>query len=579
MQEKGYDFVVIPSNDPHFSEYTPKYWKCREYISGFNGSAGKVLVTMTEALLWSDSRYFLQAVEQLKGTSYTFMKDGIEGVPTLEQFVSQFEGKTVAINTNLISVSNYEYFSQSIGNNEVCDCGDLFEELWVNRPILGTDEIIVLQNEVTGESTSSKIERVRNALSLTENDVYIVSPLDQIAWLLNIRGTDIEFNPLNVCYVAVESDNVQLFIKKEKVTEAQQADFEKIGVYIHNYSEIEGYLQSLRGKKIILNQNYTSYEYISLLCKHNTISLEKDPNGIISSLKAIKNSVEISGFRRAMIEDGIAMTRFYIWLEDALENDSKELTEYELGQKLMSFRAKSDLYFSESFGAIVGYGANGAIVHYRAEKDTCSVVKPDNFLLIDSGAQYLCGTTDITRTVHLGEPTEQQKKDFTLVLQGHINLASAVFPKNTRGAQLDFLARQPLCANSMNFLHGTGHGIGHFLNVHEGPQSIRMNENPVVLQCGMLTSNEPAVYKMGEYGIRSENLILCTEHSKSEFGEFYCFDTVTLFPFDLKSLNKEMMTNEQKLWLNNYHSFVYKTLSAHLTDAENEWLKIKTTRV
>ncbi|MFI3268484.1 MAG: aminopeptidase P family protein [Rikenellaceae bacterium] len=579
MQNRGYDFVVVPSNDPHFSEYTPKHWKCREFISGFNGSAGKVLISMTEALLWSDSRYFLQAEEQLKGTSYTFMKENALGVPTLEQYVSQFKDKTVAVNTNLISIANYANFTQQIGENSVTDCGDLFTELWCERPALGEDKIITLQDNITGESSISKIERVKKELWLKENDIYIVSPLDQIAWLLNMRGTDIEFNPLNVCYVAIESDCVRLFIKKEKISDTDSANFEKMSVFVSEYSEFEDYLQSLRNKNIILNKNYTSYKYLSIVSEKNAVTFEQNENSVISCLKSVKNVTEIAGFRKAMIEDGIAMTRFYMWLEKTLKNDEKTVTEYELGEKLASFRAKSELYFSESFGAIVGYAANGAIVHYKAEKETCSVVKSDNFLLIDSGAQYLCGTTDITRTVHLGEPSDEQKKDFTLVLQGHINLGSAIFPKNTRGAQLDFLARQPLCSNLMNFMHGTGHGIGHFLNVHEGPQSIRMNENPVVLECGMVTSNEPAVYKTGEYGIRSENLILCKEHSKSNFGEFHCFETITLFPFDLKSLNCDMLTSEQKLWLNNYHELVYNTLAPHLSDEEKSWLKDKTTNI
>ncbi|MFI3263163.1 MAG: aminopeptidase P family protein [Rikenellaceae bacterium] len=579
MVAKGYDFIVVPSNDPHFSEYTPKHWKCREYISGFNGSAGKVLVSLNEALLWSDSRYFLQAEEQIKGTSYKFMKENVEGVLTLEQYIAQFSGKNVALNTNLISIANYDNFTQQIGDNTVCDCGDVFQTLWNDRPALGEDEVLTLSDEVTGESITSKLDRVRKELSLGANDLYLVSPLDQIAWLLNMRGTDIEFNPLNVCYTVIDSYGAQLFIKNNKINSTVREQLKKINIYISEYSEIEDYLSSLRGKNIILNKNYTSYKYLSLVSSQNSISFEGDANGVINSLKAIKNDTEINGFRKAMIEDGVAMTRFYMWLEDTLNKGEGEVTEYDLGNKLASFRAKSELYFSESFGAIVGYASNGAIVHYRAEKDSCSVVKPDNFLLIDSGAQYLCGTTDITRTVHLGAPTEEQKRDFTLVLQGHIDLANAVFPKNTRGAQLDFLARAPLCSHSMNYMHGTGHGIGHFLNVHEGPQSIRMNENPVVLKCGMVTSNEPAVYKTGKYGIRSENLILCKEHSKSDFGEFHHFETLTLFPFDVHSLNKDMLTKKQILWLNNYHDLVYNTLSSHLSDTENLWLKAKTEHI
>lgn len=572
MDINGYDFVVIPSNDPHFSEYTPNYWKCREFISGFDGSAGRVVVSKDEALLWSDSRYFIQAEEQLKESSFGFMKEGLEQTPSIEEYISGFSNKRVALNANLISISDFENFGRCCGDNVVVDCGDIFESLWSDRLEIGDDAMLMLSEDVVGESVISKVSRVRKEMSLGANEIYLVSPLDQSAWLLNLRGCDIDYNPVNVCYTVVESDKVLLFMKNSKVDDQIRGKLEDMGVSLSDYNDFEEYLSASEGKTFILNCKYTSQRYYNILAEKNSIVFEEDPNGIITTMKSVKNSVEIQGFKKAMIEDGVALTKFYMWLERGIA-DGVELTEYMVGRKLEHFRSLSPLYYSESFGAIVGYGSNGAIVHYHAEEPTSATLKADNFLLIDSGAQYLCGTTDITRTVHLGEPTDRQKLDFTLVLQGHVNLAMAIFPKNSRGAQLDFLARQPLCAHSMNFLHGTGHGVGHFLNVHEGPQSIRMNENPVVLKCGMVTSNEPALYKQGEYGIRTENLILCTPHSTSDFGEFHSFETLTLFPYDMKSVDRELLTKDQKEWIESYHAMVYEKLSPHLSATEQEWLK------
>lgn len=580
MIAKGLDMVIIPSNDPHFSEYTPEHWKCREFISGFTGSAGRVLVTLNQALLWSDSRYFIQAEEQLKGTSYIFMRENDKDYDSLESYIARSNEKRIAIDMRLISVSAYLTLKDSIANNILCDCGDIISDIWHDRSPLSSAPILSLTAEVTGETTISKINRVRESLDIAKHDsIYIISPLDWSAWLLNIRGVDIEYNPLNVCYSVIEKDCVRLFIKPEKVDSKTTKEFNILGIEIHSYDEFEDYLSFTKKENVILNFDFTSYKVFDILKKSNKIiHIEDNSHGVINHMKAIKNETEINGFKKSMIEDGVALTRFYIWLESTLKSGT-HITEYDVVQQLCKLRSESPLYFSESFGSIVGFGANGAIVHYSPSSKNSATITPDNFLLIDSGAQYICGTTDITRTVHLGTPSKEQRVDFTAVLQGHIDLAAAIFPVNTRGVQLDFLARQYLCMNSMNYLHGTGHGVGHFLNVHEGPQSIRMNENSVVLRAGMVNSNEPAVYKTGRYGIRTENLILCKHHSTSEFGDFECFETITLCYIDVNSIEVSMLTQKQKEWLNNYHITVYNTLSQHLSPEENRWLKSKTENI
>lgn len=573
MNDNKTDMLIIPSSDAHFSEYTPCYARCREYISGFSGSAGTLLINRKEALLWTDSRYWLQAEKQLDSSIFSLMKEGEESTPSIDKYISTYKGKTVAIDGNLISVAQFEKMSTLIGDNKLTVCGDMFDNLWENRPPMPVSEAFLIDN--AGEDVVLKLQRVKKALNMKEDSVYIVTALDEIAWLLNMRGADIEYNPLNIAYLIIERRKATLYSLTDKYNSEIINILSSLGVEIKEYNLFAEDIKAMEGKTIIYNPdklNFTIYNNIDK--SKNSIKTEEDPNGIITSLKAIKNKKEIEGFRKAMIEDGVALTQLYMWIEECLTSGIK-ISETDISEKLHSLRSQNPLYYSDSFATIVGFAENGAIVHYNPQRGADKFIDKDGFLLIDAGAHYLCGTTDITRTIYIGTPEEEHILDYTLVLQGHIDLATARFPKGTRGSQLDILARTPLFRNGLNYLHGTGHGIGFFLNVHEGPQSIRANENPVAFYPGMVTSNEPAVYKTGKYGIRIENVTLCGVSTISELGDFYKFNTITLFPIDTKCVDKKILTYTQLTWLNNYNNRVLETLKDSLTGAEKEWLKSK----
>ncbi len=568
---------IVPSGDCHGSEYVADHWKCREWVSGFDGSAGTLVVTVDGAALWTDSRYWLQAGAQLEGSGIELMREGADGVPSIAEWLgAMFAHGRVGVDASLYTVSAMESLMRSLAPLEVVAMGDIFDELWAERPAMPETPVALLDDKYSGLRASGKLRQVRRALGLAHGAVYPVSALDEIAWLLNIRGEDIDYNPVTVSYLLITGHDAVLFIDGDKLSVHVVHRLRDEGVELRDYADFDAALSQCGGKRVVFNPSSLSWRHYELLRLGGAVlEPEKDPSGAITSMKAVKNPVEIEGFRRAMVEDGVALVRFYMWLEEQLHLGRRP-TEWQLGEKLREFRSRSGLFRSDSFAPIVGYRSNGAIVHYEAPRRGCKRVGMDGFLLIDSGGQYLCGTTDITRTVHFGTPTEREKRDFTLVLKGNIDLAAAVFPEGTRGSQLDFLARRHLCAESLNYLHGTGHGVGHYLCVHEGPQSIRMNENPVALEPGMVITDEPGLYRPRKWGIRSENVMLCVEHSSGPFGRYLAFEPLTLFPFDTRSIVLDMLTVEQRRWLNRYHATVYDRLSPSLTAKEKVWLRGKT---
>ncbi|MDE7355799.1 MAG: aminopeptidase P family protein [Rikenellaceae bacterium] len=580
LRREKFSAFIVPSRDCHCSEYVADHWKCREYVSGFDGSAGTLVVTVKGAALWVDSRYWLQAEAQLEGSGIILMCEGAEGVPSIAGWLtSLFDKGRVGVDASLYPVSALEALIGSLAPLEVVATGDIFDELWSDRPPMPSQPVVSLDEEYCGLRASAKLKRLRHALSIEGDAVYPVTALDEIAWLLNIRGGDIEYNPVVVANLLVEADRATLFVDDSKLSVAVIHRLEREGVVTDDYSRFDDALSRCGGRRVVFNPASLSWRHYDLLRLCGAVTEpEKDGAGAVTAMKAVKNNTEIEGFRRAMVEDGVALVRFYMWLEERIIAGRRP-TEWELGVKIGELRAASPLYRGESFAPIVGYKANGAIVHYSAPQKGCKRVGASGFLLIDSGGQYLCGTTDITRTVHMGEVSQQEKRDFTLVLKGNIDLARAVFPEGTRGCQLDFLARRHLCANSLNYLHGTGHGVGHYLCVHEGPQSIRMNENPVALKPGMVITDEPGLYRAGKWGIRLENVLLCVEHSSGAFGRYLAFEPLTLFPFDVRSIELDMLTPAQRRWLNRYHDMVYDRLSPRLTGKEKVWLMGKTKNI
>ncbi len=580
ISKRAISAIIIPSNDPHFSEYVSAHHKCREYISGFTGSAGTVVITAKGGGLWTDSRYFIQGEEQLAGTSLDLMKMALPTTPTISDYLLSNLKKcdAVAVDAKLYSVADFNSLKAELSGLNLIAIDDIFEELWNDREPLPKEPIISMGAIIAGENRVSKLSRVRKALNITTDKFYLVSALDEVAWLLNIRGSDIEFNPVVIAYCIIEHSNATLFIDKNKISEEFEANLNRKGVEVQEYSEVDSYMSQQRCKTLICNTQKTNRHIYDIAVNSGVRIVEEEGVSVISHLKSIKNSKEIEGFEKAMIEDGVALVKFNIWLEEALQNGGVT-SELEVSAKLKKYRERSLLYKGPSFDPIVGYKMNGAIVHYSVTPDSSQLITKDGMLLMDSGGQYECGTTDITRTIHLSTPTPQEKIDFTLVLQGNIDLANSVFFKGMRGSQLDILARRALLAHGINYLHGTGHGIGHYLNVHEGPQSIRMEENSVVLKEGMVISNEPAMYRRGEYGIRTENILVVVPHCKNEFGEFLKFQTLTLFPIDTHCVVVDMLTVEQRSWLNNYHKKVYDKLSTHLTPKESVWLTLKTKQI
>ena len=563
---------IIPSTDPHLSEYVAPHWQSREWISGFTGSAGTVVVTAKDAGLWTDSRYFLQAARQLEGTCITLYKEMLPETPNIPEFLSAHlqEGDCVGIDGKMFSAEEVEHLQKELKKSgiRIKSIADPMQLLWTGRPAMPLAPAFVYDTKYAGMSFTEKLPAVRQAMEAAGADSLLLSALDEIAWLLNIRGNDVHCNPVVVSYLLIEKDKVNYFVQPQKVTPELAEYFSANGISVHPYEEIGHYLNSFNAHSILMNPAKTNYAIYSAIRPGCLIINGASP---VALLKAIRNKQEIAGIHAAMQRDGVALVKFLKWLDEAVPAGKE--TEISVDKKLHTFRAAQPLYMGESFDTIAGYKEHGAIVHYEATPETDVTLKPEGFLLLDSGAQYLDGTTDITRTIALGPLTEEEKTDYTLILKGHIALAMAVFPEGTRGAQLDVLARMPIWKERMNYLHGTGHGVGHFLNVHEGPQSIRMNENPVALQPGMVTSNEPGVYKAGSHGIRTENLVLTVPAGEGMFGKYLKFETLTLCPICRKGIIKELLTAEEIGWLNDYHRTVYEKLSPDLNNDEREWLK------
>lgn len=572
---QGLHAFIIPSSDPHLSEYPADRWKSREWISGFTGSAGTVVVTLHGAGLWTDSRYFLQADKELKGSDIQLFKERIPGTPSIAQWLSENlnPGETVGVDGKVYSAKEANALLQTFAQKELQLNTELdpFDEIWVNRPQIPQAPVYELPIEFAGIAPSEKIASIRAKLAELGANGMIVSSLDTIAWIFNLRGSDVEYNPVFVAYAHISPKQTVLFIDPKKVNPDVATHLQKEGIVLAHYDKFFSYVDSLEGETICLQSDKTSYTLWEKAAAKNRIIDSVSPADL---LKAQKNKTEIEGFRRALVKDGVALVRFFRWLEKAVPTGIVD--EHLISEKLVEFRSQQEGFVGESFGTIAGFQANGAVVHYHADKNSAKQITSEGLLLIDSGGQYFDGTTDITRTIALGELSDEMTRDYTNVLKGHIALASAVFPEGTRGSQLDVLTRQFLWQSGANYLHGTGHGIGHFLNVHEGPQSIRMEENPVVLAEGMVMSNEPGIYRTGKYGARTENLILIKECCETEFGKFYQFETLTLCPIDTTPIDIRLLSKEDITWLNEYHQRVFDSLSPYLDEEEKTWLKEKT---
>ena len=575
MRENGINVYIVPNFDPHLSEYPPERWNTRKWATGFTGSAGSAAISLDEAALWSDSRYFLQAEAEIKGTGYTFYKDGLPETLSLNEWVCAQAGKGGVIAADDTSFSYNEglrmkaLFAQN--NVNLKFNFDPIVKLWNARPSIPENEIFVHELEYAGEPFASKYNRTLEAIKKYGANAILLSALDDIAWTFNIRGCDVKFNPVVVAYAYLSETEKVIFIEKCKLPNNVVEYFNENGIEIMPYGEIENFLLSLESNtKVLADPARVNYRLCNTLCEKGILVAATSP---IAMMKSVKNNIEIEGTRNALVRDGVAMTNFLYWLDTNI--GKIEMSEISIAEKLRSFRAEQPMFVGESFGTIAGYEGHGAIVHYRATEESDAKLQPKGFVLVDSGGQYLDGTTDITRTIPLGELTDEEKKCFTLVLKGHIAIAQAQFPQGTRGAQIDAFARIALWKEGYTYMHGTGHGIGHFLNVHEGPQNIRLEENPTPLMPGMMTSNEPGVYLSNQFGIRTENIILTVEKCETDFGKFYEFETLTLCPIDTRAVDTAIMTEAEVEWLNQYHKRVYETLSSMLDYPQNEWLKTR----
>lgn len=578
MKAHGIDAVIISGTDPHQSELPPHHWRGREWLTGFwsvNGTNGTAVVTADKALCWTDSRYFIQAELQLKGTGFSMMKeDGPDAVNLIDWLVENMNpGQTVGIDGMTFSVSYAQQIQQELSDNDIKfnDNFPQFDYIYPERPPRPKNQLFVHDEKVVGETVDSKMERLLTEVKAELANSVLLSSLDDIAWATNLRTAgDIAFSPIFVAYLYVEESERVLFVDSEKITDKVAEHLKKYNIGIKPYDSVIEFVGNLpKENRLLIDPGKTArgvYDHIGCTPVFGGAGIAK--------LKSIKNDTMLSNLSIAMEKDGVALTKFFMMVEK--EYPSGKLTEVELGKRLRALRLADPSCVDESFAPIIGWNEHGAIVHYEATEESDVEIKGNGLLLVDSGGQYTYGTTDITRTIALGTPTEEQKHDFTLVLKGHIALSTIKFPAGTRGAQLDVLARQFLWNDGKAYYHGTGHGVGFFINCHEGPQSIRLNENPVALEPGMITSNEPGLYLEGRYGIRSENLVVTENWKTTEFGEFLQFKNMTLFPFDTTLCDTSLMTDEEIDWINNYHKTVYDRLSPLLSKEEQDWLKEKT---
>ncbi len=578
MKKENIDYYVVPSGDFHQSEYVAEHFKSRAYITGFTGSAGTALIGREKGILWTDGRYFIQAEQQLKDSGIELYKMRIPGWPTLHEWLMENmkSGETVSFDGRLFSANEYKEFKKIKDKKDINIVmnKDLIEEIWNDKPELPKEKAFLHDIKYCGKSAKEKIEEVRVEMKKMGAQSYIISSLDDIAWLYNIRGNDVKDTPVVLAYAIVNEEKATLYIDKNKLSNEDQIKLNNEGIKIDEYNNIFEDVKDIKNS-VILDPNKVS-GYIYTLINENVEVIEE--LNITTKLKAIKNSIEIENLKRCQIKDGVAMVRFLKWLK---ENVGKEnITEFTVADKLLEFRSKGDLFVEESFGTIAGYKDHAAMMHYSATDESAYELKQEGILLVDSGGQYLDGTTDITRSFILGKLTDEEKKDFTLVLKSHINLMKAKFLKGTTGSNLDVLARTILWDEGMDYKCGTGHGVGFFLSVHEGPQSIRPVPNTVVLEPGMILTNEPGVYKEGKHGIRTENVMLVTNDIETaEGGEFYKFEVMSYCPMDIEGIDESLLTEAERKWLNTYHAETYAKLSPYLNDEEKNFLKNSTREI
>ncbi|WP_347841168.1 aminopeptidase P family protein [uncultured Draconibacterium sp.] len=571
MQKSGIDAWYISGTDPHSSEYLPIRWQTRQFISGFTGSYGMLVVTQKDAALWTDSRYFLQAEEQLEGTGIVMQKLRVPEAVLPEQWILEKlpAESRVGVDTQTISADGFRQFENVLkkGNIALVATGDLFEQIWQNRPDFPANEVFEFELKYTGLSRKEKQEQLITATTKAGANYHLITMLDELAWQFNLRGSDILYNPVFCAYALVGKNKSYLFVNKNKLNDKTLDSLHNDGVEVLDYEQFYDFLSELNGQKIYLDANTANFAAFSNIRLKNEIV---EGTSIVSLLKAKKNPVELEGFRTAMLKDGVALVEFLFWLKQTVGKSA--VSEYTIGEKLKECRAKQEGFMGESFPPIVGYKEHGAIVHLSVTPNNALPVKADGILLFDSGGQYFDGTTDITRTVALGRISEQQRIDYTLVLKGMMALSMAKFPYGTKGCHLDILARQPLWQNGMNYGHGTGHGVGHFLNVHEGPMAIRQEYNENMIEPGHVLSNEPAFYREGQYGIRTENMIVCKEMEETQYGRFLGFETLTLCPIDLELIKTDLLSFEETQWLNKYHQMVNQKLKPCLAKEYHEFL-------
>ncbi|MCW0478088.1 aminopeptidase P family protein [Riemerella anatipestifer] len=567
MEEYNIDAFVVYSADPHMSEYLPEEWQERVWLTGFTGSAGFVVVTKSKAALWTDGRYFVQAPQELAGSGIELMKEGVEGTPNyIDWIASQIpQNGKVAVNALATAHANWVDLENKLEQQHISLVNQpLLEEIWTDRGVPSKNEVFVHPLKWAGQSVQDKVAAIRQKMKEKEASVHIMSSLDDVAWTLNLRGSDVDCNPVFLSYLVIGEAEAVLFVDLEKLNDEAKEQMEVSGVKLMPYESFFDYLSQLKNEKILVSPNANQAIYNAL--EGNSFVVAHVPANL---MKAVKNSTELEGFRTVMVRDGVAMVKFLYWLK---HNVGKEpMTEYSIGKKLRAFRAEGENFVGESFGSIIGYKGNGAIVHYSAKAEGSKEVTNEGSILIDSGGQYLEGTTDITRTLALGAVYQSFIDDCTLALKGMIDLSIAKFPKGTRGFHLDTIARLPLWQKGKDYAHGTGHGVGSFMNVHEGPQNIRKDMNPQELLPGMVCSNEPGFYVENEYGIRHENLVAVKELETTPYGVFYGFETLTLCPFFREVINVELLTEEEKNWLNTYHKTCEEKLGSYLEGAVKDW--------
>lgn len=574
MRREHLAAFIFPSTDPHQGEYVPDHWKGREFISGFNGSAGTAVVTMTSAALWTDSRYFIAAEEQLKGTEFRLMRLKMEGTPTIPEWLGRTcgAGSEVGIDgwcSSANAVKDLIVELRKEGGITVRTNMDPLKLIWSDRPVIPENPVEIFPVEYAGESAHEKIGRIRQALRERHADGMLMAALDDIAWTLNLRGTDVHCNPVFVAYLLISSKDVTLYVNQKKLTPEVMAYLKTEGVMVDSYENVTKGLNDYFEYNILLDPDEVNYALYKTVVRERVE--EESP---VKRMKTVKNETEIVGFRNAMLRDGIAMVKFLKWLSAYVgKPEIGQLTEITIDQRLTAFRAEQPLFRGISFDTIAGYGAHGAIVHYEATPETDIPLKPEGLLLLDSGAQYLDGTTDITRTIALGPLTDEEKRAYTLVLKGHIQIELCKFPSGASGTQIDILARKDMWREGLNYLHGTGHGVGTYLNVHEGPHQFRMEWKPAPLVAGMTITDEPGIYLEGKFGVRIENTLLMIPYRETAFGKFLQFESLTLCPIDKTPIVRSMLLPEEIDWLNAYHQHVLDTLSPHLDDDETVWLR------